>query len=74
MLLFAKHAAMDLDDKALHWLLILGGMFLASFLKVGFDYIAKKTWRKIDHTAEELKAFKEWQKTHSVPESPSDSI
>jgi hypothetical protein len=57
----AKHKA-DLDDRILHYALFAGGAFAVSFFKIGFDYIAKRTWDKIDEEAKDIKEFRAWKK------------
>lgn len=52
----------DWDDKLWHYGLFAGGMFLMSIVKVGFDWVAKRFWKKVDHDIEDIKAFKAWQK------------
>jgi hypothetical protein len=64
-----KAVTVDVDDRLLHYLLVAGGMLLFSILKTGFDYLAKKFWRKADQEAEDIKAFKAWKKT----QKPADA-
>jgi len=47
---------MDLDDKILHKLLLIGGLFIGSLLKTGFDRLADRFWSK------EAAEFREWKK------------
>lgn len=56
------HIGPDLPDHIMHYALVGLGLFLASMIKVGFDYLAKTFWKKIDHASEDYKAFKAWQK------------
>lgn len=37
---------MDFDDKLLHYLLVLGGLFVGIFVKRGAEIIADKFWKK----------------------------
>jgi len=63
--MLVKTLTLAVPDRALHIIILMGGMLLWSVLKGGFDWIADKFWRKVDKEAEDLKAFKAWKKAGS---------
>lgn len=61
-------ASVDFDDRLWRYLMGSGGLLIGAFVKVAFDWIAGRLWRKTEKAVSmsiaEHKEFKEWKAAH----------